>query len=167
MAVQSNQRHHRFAAMLGAVALALTAAAPAFAAVRPTVERDIHFEEVHYFPGSDCGPGSTEIATGNSHTVVVDDGTMLHVQFMETFQVRMIWDDPTMPDGYRQGTDALTFQLTRNGTQVFHESFHDFGPAAFLGGADAQIQLFVTFVAKDGVVRVDHFFARDLPPDGC
>ena len=167
MAVRSNRRSHRLAAVVGALALVATTAAPAFAAVRPTVERNIHFEEVQYFPGSDCGPGSTEIATGNSHMVVVDDGTMLHVQFTETFQVQMIWDDPTMPDGYRQGTDALTFQLTRNGTQVFHESFHDFGPAPFLGGADAHIQFFATFVAKDGVVRVDHSFGRDLPPDGC
>jgi hypothetical protein len=151
----------------GILALAAAMAGPAFAAVQPVVEVDLHTVTVHYFPPDECGPGSTEIGTANSHLVRIDDGTMLHVQFMETFWVEMLWDDPSIPEGQRQGTDTLTFQMPRNGTVVFHESFHDFGPAPFLDGADAYIQAFVTFVAKDGVVRVDHSFGRDLPPEGC
>lgn len=155
-------------ASVASLVMAFLAVAPA-AAARPqvTVDRNLHFETVQHFPAGDCGPGSTEIATGNSHLIVVDDGTTLHVQFMETFKVRMIWDDDLFPEATRQGTDALHFNLNRNGTETFHESFHDFGPAPFADGADMHIQLFVTFVAKDGDVKVDHFMGRDLPPEGC
>lgn len=159
---------HATPLVAGAMALSL-ATAGSVAAARPTVtiERDLHFTTTQYFPASACGPGTTEIATGNSHQVVVDDGETIHVQFTETFKVHMIWDGGLFPDGYRQGTDALQFSMTRGGVVVFHEAFHDFGPAAFRNGEDARIQLFVRFTSKDGNVIVDHFFGRDLPPDGC
>ena len=151
-----------------AIVLAALAALPV-AAARPnvTVDRFLRYETVQYFPTSECGPGSTEIATGNGHLVVVDDGTMLHVNYTETFRIRTIWDYNLFPDGERQGTGALTFQITRSGNEIFHESFHDFGPAPFADGSDVKIHLFTTFVAQDGVLRVDHVFGRDLPPEGC
>ncbi len=59
----------------------------------------------------------------------------------------------------------MAFNLLKDGSSIFHESFHDFGPAAW--DPFAKIQLFVTFVYRDGEVAVDHVFGRDLPPDGC
>jgi hypothetical protein len=67
-----------------------------------------------------------------------------------------------VPVRERQGTDALTFQLVNDGAvEVFHESFHD-NNTVF-----GDIHLYVTFVTVNGEVKVDHFFGRNLPPEGC
>jgi hypothetical protein len=142
----------------------IVAAVPA-SADPPDVTTEInHFEtSQHFDPSPNCpGSGATEFAEGTSHLHVVEDGDTLHSVFGETFRILEVPDDPTLPVRERQGTHALTFQLVNDGAvEVFHESFHDnntiFG----------DIRLYVTFVAVNGEVKVDHFFGRNLPPEGC
>ena len=53
-------------------------------------------------------------------------------------------------------------QLVNNGAvEVFRESFLD-QPTIW-----GNIAFYTTFVAINGEVKVDHFFGRDLPPEGC
>ena len=165
---------HKLVARLGAAisagALALTTASAALAAT-PTITRvtNNHFYTAQYFDADPkCGPyaiGVTEIATGNEHFIAVENGDTLHVTYGETFQILAVPDDPAIPSNTRQGTDALVFNIPKDGTEIFHESFHDFGAAAW--DPFAYIQLFTTFVYRDGQVIVDHSFGRDLPPEGC
>jgi len=48
---------------------------------------------------------------------------------------------------------------------VVHESFHDYGVAAW--DLDAKIRLSTTFITHNGEVQVDHGLFNDMPPDGC
>ena len=164
-------RAGRLAAVL---AIAVMAVAPVSAfAGRPVVDRVInnHFtHSQHFDPDPACGPytpyGVTEIATGNEHLVIVEAEDHLHISYNETFRILAVPDDPTVPTDTRQGTGALSFNLLKDGTmEVFHESFHDFGHAAW--DPNAKIHLSVTFVYRDGEVIVDHAFVRDGPPPGC
>ena len=157
------------AATLGLL-VALVAAAPVLAG-RPEVTRSInnHFHLEQHFPANyACGPygwGVTEIAEGNEHFVVVDDGARLTLTYGETFRITAVPDDPSIPTNTRQGSDALTFVLQRDGDVMFHESFHDFGPAAW--DSDAQIRFVTVFTTRDGEVQVDHSIENDMPPSGC
>ena len=141
------------------------------AAGQPVIDRtiDIHFVHTQHFDGNPaCGPfmgGVTETATGNSHVVAIDQGDSFSVTFGETFKILAVPDDPSFPTTTRQETNAAHFQLLKDGTTIFHESFHDFGLAAW--DPNAKIQLFTTLVYRDGQVVVDHTFGRDLPPPGC
>jgi hypothetical protein len=141
------------------------------AAAQPTIERTINIKFTgtqHFDADPACGPfsiGVTEIATGNDHLVIVDQGDSLHVTFGETFKILMVPDDPSLPTQTRQGTDALVFNLLKNGTVVFHESFHDYGPSAWM--PFAKIRVSVTFVYVNGEVLVDHALIHDPPPPGC
>jgi hypothetical protein len=45
--------------------------------------------------------------------------------------------------------------------EIFHEAFHD-KPTLW-----GNIALYTTFVVVRGEVHVDHFFGRNLPPEGC
>jgi hypothetical protein len=163
----------RLGRTLGAaiVTIAVLAAAPAALGAKPEISRTInnHFVTVQHFDAEPlCGPFSiaaTEIATGNEHLVIVDQGDSVHVTYGETFHILAVPDDPSVPSDTRQGTDALVFNLLKDGTEIFHESFHDFGAAAW--DPFAKIQFFVTFVYRDGEVVVEHQFGRDLPPEGC
>jgi hypothetical protein len=161
-------------ASLGAIALGaslLVATAGVVAAGQPVISRtiDIHFEHTQHFDGNPaCGPfmgGVTETATGNSHVVAIDQGDSFSVTFGETFKILAVPDDPSFPTTTRQGTDAAHFRLLKDGTTIFHESFHDFGLAAW--DPNAKIQLFTTVIYRDGQVVIDHTFGRDLPPPGC
>ena len=154
---------------LGLIAAAI-AVAPA-AAARPQVTRVVnigfHLEQ-HFDADPTCGPysvGVTEIADGNSHLVIVDDGTRLAITFGETFRITAIPDDPTIASNTRQGTDSGHFLIKRNGDLVVHESFHDYGVAAW--DLDAKIRLSTTFITHNGEVQVDHGLFNDMPPDGC
>jgi hypothetical protein len=167
------QRGHRRAAL--PIALALVAAsvlAPPVAAGRPTITReiDIHFHLEQHFDGDpSCGPffvdGVTEIADGSSHLVIIDDGSSLKVTFGETFKILAVPDDPSIATNTRHGTDAGHFIAQRDGDVIFHESFHDYGPAAW--DLDAQIRFVTTFTTKNGEVHVDHLIENDMPPPGC
>jgi hypothetical protein len=150
--------------------VALVAASPA-AAAQPTVTRTIdndHHSEMHFDGDPACGPfigGVTEIVDGHEHLVIVDDGTRLTVHFGEQFKIVAIPDDPSIAPNTRSGTDALTFVAKRNGDTIFHESFHDFGPAAW--NLNAKIRFATTFITHDGEVQVDHTVDNDMPPPGC
>ena len=48
---------------------------------------------------------------------------------------------------------------------IVHESFHDFGPAAW--DLDAKIRFATTFKTMNGEVQVDHVIENDMPPSGC
>jgi hypothetical protein len=159
------------ATAFAAVILMLGPAGLAYAA-KPAIERVInnHFtHSQHFDEAPECGPygwAGTEIATGNERLVIVDRGDSVHVTYGETFKILAVPDDPSIPTNTRQGTDALSFNLIKDGTVViFKESFHDFGPAAW--DPFAKIQYFRTFVYRDGAVLVDREFGRDLPPEGC
>jgi hypothetical protein len=113
--------------------VAVIAMAPAAAADTPTITRDIRhaFSTVQHFPGGPGCPASTEYATGNDHFVLVEDGDTVHATFGETFRILVVFDDPALGSFERKGTDALHFNLTKSGTEVFKESFHDFSPPDF------------------------------------
>ena len=157
------------------IVLALVAASIAagpVAAGRPSVTReiDIHFHLEQHFDGDpSCGPffvdGVTEIADGNSHLVIVDDGSTLRITYGETFRILVVPDDPTIATNTRHGTDAGHFIAQRDGDVIVHESFHDFGPAAW--DLDAQIRFATTFKTMNGEVQVDHVIENDMPPPGC
>ncbi len=166
-------RSHRRAALPIVLALAAASlAAGPVAAGRPTITRviDTHFHLEQHFDGDPaCGPffvdGGTEIADGNSHLVIVDDGSTLKVTFGETFKILAIPDDPSIATNTRHGTDSGHFIAQRDGDLIVHESFHDFGPAAW--DLDAKIRFATTFHTKDGEVQVDHVIENDMPPPGC
>jgi hypothetical protein len=156
---------------LAAGLLATTLAASPAAAAQPTVTHTIdnHFHlEMHFDGDPACGPfigGVTEIADGNERLVVVDDGMKLTVHYGETFKILAIPDDQSIAPNTRQGTDALTFVAKRDGDTIFHESFHDFGPAAW--NLNAKIRMSTTFITHNGEIQVDHTIANDVPPAGC
>jgi hypothetical protein len=118
-------------ALLGLL-VATVAAAPASAS--PTVTRvaDIHFSRSqHYDANPDCDfLGGTEVQEGNGYLVIVDNGDWLNVTAHETFRITVIFDDPTLPNEYRQVTSEIHFRAQPDGDVIFHNSFHDFGPAA-------------------------------------
>jgi hypothetical protein len=153
-----------------AVTAALTAivptavAAPA-SAEPPTIITQVNHVEFsdHFDADPNCGTeGSTEFFDGTDRLQSVVEGDTVHVAFGSTFKILEVSDDPSVPVRERQATDAATFQLVNNGAvQIFHESFHDKNTVW------GDIALYVTFVAVNGQVQVDHFFARNLPPDGC
>jgi hypothetical protein len=146
--------------------------APATAsAAEPAVLRlmDNHFHTETYWPADpSCGPYAisvTEVADGNWHLVIVDDGVRLTLSYVETFRITMYPDDTSIPVTTRQGTDALSLVLQRDGDSTFHESFHDFGWAAW--NPDAHIRFVTIFTTVDGQVLVDHRIENDMPPPGC
>jgi hypothetical protein len=145
------------------VVAAVVAMAPAAAADTPTITREIRhaFSTVQYFPGGPGCPAATEYATGNDHLVIVEEGDTLHVTFGETFRILVVFDDPALGSFERKGTDALHFNLTKSGTEVFTESFHDFSPPDF------RVDYYRTFVYANGDVRVDREIIRNPPPPDC
>jgi hypothetical protein len=160
----SRRLRHRYRPLVLAVMVvaAVVAMAPAASAEPPTITREIRhaFSTVQHFP--DAGPGcpaATEYATGNDHLVIVEMGDSLHVTFGETFRILVVFDDPALGSFERQGTDALVFNLTKSGTEVFTESFHDFAP-------DFRVAYYRTFVYANGDIRVDRAFDR-IPPPSC
>jgi hypothetical protein len=152
--------------VLAVLAVAAVAMAPAAAADTPTITREINHPfsrpPQHFDPIPECGfPGATEYTTGNDHLVIVEEGDSVHVTFGETFRILEVPDDPAFPTIERQGTDALHFNLTKSGTEVFTESFHDFSPPDF------RVAYYRTFVYANGDVRVDRTFDRIPPPPDC
>jgi hypothetical protein len=155
--LRSRYRRLVLAVMVVAAAIAMV---PAAYAETPTITREIRhaFSLVQHFP--DAGPGcpaATEYATGNDHLVIVETDDSLHVTFGETFRILVVHDDPTIPSYERQGTDALHVNLTKSGTEVFTESFHDFALPDF------KLAYFRTFVYANGDVRVDREILRNPP----
>ncbi len=105
-------RPSRLGIALGLIAAAI-AVAPA-AAARPVVTRVVnigfHIEQ-HFDADPSCGPfaiGVTEIADGNSHLVIVDDGTRLAITSARpsgSRRSRTIRRSPPTPDrGRTRGT---------------------------------------------------------------
>ena len=97
--------------------------------------------------------------------MIIDYGSSLKVTFGETFKILAVPDDPSIATNTRHGTDAGHFIAQRDGDVIFHESFHDYGPAAW--DLDAQIRFVTTFTTKNGEVHVDHLIENDMPPPGC
>ena len=152
-----------------ALLVAAVASSPA-AAARPTITHEIntHFHNEYYIEGGgpECPyPGVTAVSDGNEHFIVVDDGVSLKVKYGETFWYTETPDDPAYEPVTHQGTDALVFILERVGDELFHESFHDFGPTMW--DAESQIRFAVTFKTVDGELLVEHEVVNDMPPGGC
>jgi hypothetical protein len=147
------------AVMVVAVAMAMV---PAAYAEPPTITREIRhaFSTVQHFdPIPECGfAGATAYATGNDHLVIVETRDSVHVTFGETFRILEVSDDPALGSFEHKGTDALHFNLTKSGTEVFTESFHDFSPPDF------RVDYYRTFVYANGDVRVDREIIRNPPP---
>ena len=64
-----------------------------------------------------------------------------------------------------EGYNRAQWVLIDYGDLVVHESFHDYGVAAW--DLDAKIRLSTTFITHNGEVQVDHGLFNDMPPDGC
>jgi hypothetical protein len=152
------RRRFRLAFLASTVVVALVGIVPAANADTPTITREIRhaFSTVQHFDGGPGCPAATEYATGNDHLIIVDEGDSFHVTFGETFQILVVFDDPTIPAFERQGTDALHYNLNKSGTEVFTESFHDFSP-------DLKIAAYRTFVYANGDIQVDREFVRNPP----
>ena len=148
-------RRHLVAAVLVAVSLA---APPSAHAATPVISRSIrnNFSTVQHFAGGPGCPATTEYATGNEHLVYVETSDGVHVSYGETFRILVVPDDPSLPSAQRQGTDALRFNLTPSGNEIFTESFHDFSP-------DLRISVYRTFVYANGEVKVDRTITRNPP----
>jgi hypothetical protein len=156
------RRRYRRVVLVVMVVAAAMAMVPAAYAEPPTITREIRhaFSTVQHFdPIPECGfAGATEYATGNDHLVIVETGDSVHVTFGETFRILEVSDDPALGSFERKGTDALHFNLTKSGTEVFTESFHDFSPPDF------RVDYYRTFVYANGDVRVDREIIRNPPP---
>ena len=142
----------------------LAIAGPAAAAGPPTVTTTVNdLSAVEHFDGcGDGSPGVTEYLTGREHLQVVEFAPDIgKVTYGSTFRITEVSDDPTVPPRERQGTYAGTFHLIDNGTAIVHESFHDLNTTF---GNTFEV---ITFVAVQGVVRVDHDLIRNPPPPGC
>jgi hypothetical protein len=107
---------------------------------------------------------NTEEATGHAHLVIVEDGETLHVTFVETLRVRVVYDDPSCPVIDRKGTDTQHFNLTKGGTQTFSESYHESfnrdGANNFL-----TFRYYRTFVSTGDDIRVDRCIT--IGPNPC
>jgi len=149
---------------LGALAtIALAAPASAAPPTVTTTVRHVQFAD-HYDDNPSCGTvASTVYYDGTDRLHVAFAGDTIHASYGATFKIREVPDDPSFPTLEREATDSFTFQLTNGGVQVFHESFHDsvtpFG----------DLRLYTTFVAVDGVVKVDYTRVgpSGVPPPGC
>ena len=121
-------------------------------------ESNHKFVNTVYFPDDICGPRAgwtTFVVT--DHLVVTDLGDSVHVVFGENGRYTTDLDDPAFADYSSQFTDAFHFNLTRGGTEVATEQFHDF-PGTI------RIRVHINFVAVDGEVRVDR---ESLSVTGC
>ena len=153
-------RAGRIGIVLGVLASSLVAAT-ASAAPSITREMDIHFSRTQHFDGGPtCGPAVTEVQEGNSHLIIVDDGTWLNITSGETFTVTVIPDDPSLATYTRKVTALFHFRLQPDGDENIHRTFRDFG-----GGL--KIQYMWTGVIRGGEIVVDHTVVGDEPPEGC
>jgi hypothetical protein len=149
------------------VGLSLTFAGTTFVAAE-TFTVVNHFSTVQHFdPSSECGDfgGSTDSATGTEHFHITDLGDSVAVSYSETFWITTVPDRPTEATYEQQGTDALTFHLLKDGSQIFHESFHQNGATFDNGATYLMIRFYTTFVYVNGTVLVDHTF--DANPPSC
>ena len=161
----------RMAAVTGALAAGLTGpitlAAPAMAGEGPTVTTVIsHEDEVNVIPADpDCGApvATTETQEGTERLHIVESEDDFHFVAGEAVWITGAWDDPALgAPPPRQVTDAVVFHSINDGeVVVFHESFHDNGT---LWG---DIAVHEAYVEVNGDVKVERFFGRNLPPDGC
>jgi hypothetical protein len=139
-------------ALIGAVALLPAFVEPASAAgARPVITRESQhkFVKTLYFPDDICGPRAgwtTFVVT--DHLVTTDLGDSIHVVFEEHGTYSVDYDDLAIEDLTSQFTDAQHFNITRGGTVVYTEQFHDF-PGTI------RIKVHLVFVEVDGEVRVD------------
>ena len=153
-------RAARIGIVLGVLGSSLVAAT-ASAAPSITREIDIHFSRSQHFDADpNCGPGVTEVQEGNHHLVIVDNGTWLNVTAGETSTITVIPDDPSIPTYARQVTGVFHFRAQPDGDEIFHQTFHDFGPYL-------KIRVLWTYITRDGEVTVDHTIIGDQPPAGC
>jgi hypothetical protein len=129
--------------------------APAAAAEAiPAITRESNHKLVKtlYFPDDICGPrGGWTTFVVTDHLIVTDLGDSLHVVFGEHGTYSTIFDDPAIENYSSQFTDAQHFNITRGGTVVFTEQFHDF-PGTI------RIQVRIVFVEVGGEVHVERFF---------
>ena len=143
-------------ALMAALAVAAPASADGQATVTTTVNK-ISYSE-HYDSGGCPFPGSTEYLTGVEHHHITElaDGT-LNLVDGSNVKILEVSDDPSVAPRERQSTDEIILHLINNGPKIYHESFHDSNTVF------GDIFLVTTFVAVNGVVRVDHFIGRNLP----
>jgi hypothetical protein len=152
------------------VGLSLAFAGSTFAANITTVTIVDRFSTVTHFdpwpPCNDFG-GSTDTATGIEHLHYTDLGDSVAVSYDETFWITTVPDRPTEATYQQQGTDAIAFHLAKDGSQVFHESFHDNHVTFDNGATYLMMRFYTTFVYVNGAVLVDHNFGANTPPEGC
>jgi hypothetical protein len=152
------------------VGLSLAFASSTLAANVTTVTIVDSFTIVQHFdpwpPCNDFG-GSTDTATGIEHLHYTDLGDSVAVSYDETFWVTVVPDRPTEATYKRQGTDAWAFHLAKDGSVVFHDSFHDNGVTFDNGQTHQMMRFYTTFVYANGAVLVDHNFGANTPPEGC
>jgi hypothetical protein len=142
--------------LVATLAVTSPALAQGRATVTTTVDK-ISYSE-HYDSGGCPFPGSTENVTGVGHRHVTElpDGTLNVVDGINV-KILEVSDDPSVAPRERQSTDEIITHLINNGPTIYHESFHDSNTVF------GDIFVVTTFVAVDGVVRVDHFIGRNLP----
>ncbi len=163
-------RRRRVLIPLIAVGLSLGLAASTFAANVATVTSVDRFSTVtHFDPWPPCNNfgGSTDTATGIEHLHYTDLGDSVAFSYDETFWITTVPDRPTEATYHQQGTDAIAFHLAKDGSQVFHESFHDNRVTFDNGATYLMMRFYTTFVYVNGAVLVDHNFGANTPPEGC
>jgi len=152
------------------VGLSIVFASTTLAAKATTVTIVDRFTIVQTFgpwpPCNDYG-GSTDTATGIEHFHYTDLGDSIAVSYNETFWVTVVPTRPSEATYQRQGTDAWAFHLAKDGSVVFHESFHDNGVTFDNGATYQMMRFYTTFVYANGTVLVDHNFGANTPPEGC
>jgi hypothetical protein len=152
------------------VGLSLVFASSTLAANVTTVTIVDSFTIVNHFdpwpPCNDFG-GSTDTATGIEHFHYTDLGDSVAVSYDETFWITTVPDRPTEATYHQQGTDAWAFHLAKDGSVVFHESFHDNRVTFDNGETYLMMRFYTTFVYANGEVLVDHNFGANTPPEGC
>src|SRR5262245_42876101 len=150
--------HHarRGLVAVAVLGLALATTAPAAAGNPPVHERDGGHKEVtvHYFPDDICGPRASWVTvTVTWHLRITDLGDSWHLAYGETGTYVADYVDPATPDYESQFTNAVHINLTRGGTFVYTDQWHDF-PSPIV------IRSHVVFVERDGVVQVDRVIDR-------
>jgi hypothetical protein len=138
---------------LAVLGLALATTAPASAGSPVAHERDGGHKDVtvHYFPDDICGPRASWVTvTVTWRLRITDLGDSWHLVYGETGTYTADYVDPATPDYKSQFTNAVHINLTRGGTYVYTDQWHDF-PSPIV------IRSHIVFVEVDGEVRVDRF----------
>ena len=167
MLVSFGRARRRLVVMTTVAGLAAIAMAAPASAAPPTVTTEVsHVQFSEHFDGNpNCGTvGGTEFFDGTQRLHVVTDGDTMHVTFGSTFDIVGVPDDPaSLPSNVTPPMQRPSKSSTTEGSWSSMESFHDKNTVF------GDLRFYTTFVAVDGVVKVDHTrsFPPGQPPPGC